>query len=112
VIWIEGAIGVLMVLAGYALRVWAMNRLAAVGIKGEQFYLPSYPERWLWRGPFRLRHPCYIGSLMMIAGLGICVFGWPGVVLAVPAVPFFEERIRYEQAIEKHGLGPGIPPED
>lgn len=95
-------LGLAMILAGQGLRLWAVRELRRVGVVGWEFLFPgSYNPGgpWLTRGPFRLRHPCYIGSLLIIGGVGVCALGLGGLALVVPALPFFEDRVWREERL-------------
>ena len=102
----EPATGALLVVGGLGLRAWAMVHLARAGVRGEAFNaIATPPHGYTHHGPYRfVRHPAYIGSMAFLAGLGVLAFGFPGVVLFVPAWPFFYDRIVREEKLRRHWL--------
>lgn len=75
-------LGILVMLGGFALRVWS-NRVLG------EFYTRTLrtveQQRLIQQGPYGvLRHPGYLGSLLMWAGAGLATFNWLAVVLIVP----------------------------
>lgn len=94
------AIGYVLFCAGLGLRLWSIYTLRGVGVSGTSFDLVKLPPRIASGGPYRLcRHPAYLGSLAMIAGVGMAALGAPGAVLAVPAWPFYWDRMVRENEI-------------
>jgi protein-S-isoprenylcysteine O-methyltransferase Ste14 len=92
--------GLALFLAGWALRRWALRELAKVGISSLlQLAIPAVPQRYTTSGPYRfLRHPCYLGSYLILAGVGLMVFGsLAGAALFVPAWPHYYQRILLEE---------------
>jgi protein-S-isoprenylcysteine O-methyltransferase Ste14 len=102
--WIPFAIGEIVVVAGVALRIWAiltLDRLFtfAVGIADD--------HRVMREGPYRLvRHPGYAGALLALAGIGIALANWVSVLilLAVP-VAVLTVRIGVEEEALTAALG-------
>ena len=85
--------GMVLVVLGYGLRVWGAQHLRQSGIADLAGTRIPPDGIYCTTGPYKyLKHPLYWGSLMVIAGIGVCVFGMSGLVLAIPAVPSFVER--------------------
>ncbi len=101
---VAGLAGEAMIVAGAALRVWAMITLDclftfAVGIQSG--------HRVVRHGPYRaIRHPGYAGALVALAGIGVALGSWLSVLvlLAVPLLAFVI-RIRVEEAALTAALG-------
>jgi protein-S-isoprenylcysteine O-methyltransferase len=77
-------LGILVMLGGLAFRMWS-NRVLG------EFYtrtLRTVVQQQLVRqGPYRiLRHPGYLGMLLMWAGAGLATFNWLVIVLIVPVM--------------------------
>lgn len=92
--------GLCIALAGWLLAARARKRLRPA-LWPARFWDLTEPRRYLTDGVFRLRHPAYIGHLVMIAGLGIACLGWGGVICALPAFPFYADRLLYEEDIRR-----------
>lgn len=77
------------------LRLWCARLLKKAGVNDyERLQRPLYIVR---RGPYRLvRHPMYVGSVVMLAGAGMLALGWGGVVLGYAVVPFLRARALME----------------
>jgi protein-S-isoprenylcysteine O-methyltransferase Ste14 len=96
---IPRALGVLLYLAGGCLREWARRHLARHAGLFDVLHV-TMPTRRVRSGPYkRLPHPMYLGSLMQFAGAGMVGLGWGGVVLFLPAVPFYGDRIIRENLL-------------
>jgi len=93
-----GWLGVVLMLLGMGLRVWAMRVLG-------RFYtrtlLTTADQRIVQEGPYRrVRHPGYSGTLLIWIGAGLAVSNW--IVLAVVALvccASYLYRIRTEEAM-------------
>ena len=93
-------IGILLVIGGFALRIWAGLTLRKEGVT--DLHGISLPIVIVSKGPYTLlEHPMYVGSMMVIGGVGVVAFGIWGVTLALPAYPFFEDRIHRENELLK-----------
>jgi len=93
-------LGLVVFLAGVGLRCWALRELGRVGISTLlQLAIPAVPREYTSRGPYRfMRHPCYLGSYLILAGLGIAIFGvWAGAALCLPAMPHYNQRKLLEE---------------
>lgn len=93
--------GVLLLLGGLGLAVWARRHLAAywsgaVGLKAEHRLIQSGPYAWV-------RHPIYLGLLVAMVGtallLGSGVLGWLGVALA--SAGFLRKLLQEEHVLEQ-----------
>jgi protein-S-isoprenylcysteine O-methyltransferase Ste14 len=86
--------GVALALVGEALRVWAAGHL-----EKSREVTRSGPYRWL-------RHPLYVGSFIMSAGLAIACWSLPVVVLiAVYMVSTVAAAVRTENAFLRETFG-------
>lgn len=94
---LQGLVGGLMILIGISLHVRAYSRLWGIADWG----LIVLPKRYVNDGVMRLRHPSYLGALLGIAGVGVLVSGLPGAALAVPALPFYADRIYREERLRR-----------
>ena len=97
---IQIAIGVILILSGFTLRIAAIRTLR------DCFTLQlGVPQRIVTSGLYRwVRHPSYLGSLIMIVGLSlVCIY----LALAYLAFVFFMARIVEEEAILNLGF-PGV----
>lgn len=92
--------GLLLVAVGLALRSWSMATLYKVGIGTLEFSDIIKPLSYTYKGPYRfMRHPAYLGSMMVLAGLGVLALGLQGAVIAVAAWPFYASRIYAENQL-------------
>ena len=97
-------IGVVLAVVGLVLRWWAYRTLTEAGLPYSGFMEPQRPTEYTEEGPYRwVRHPAYVGSLLLIAGVGIVGLGWGGAVLALPAWPLFALRIHQENRLRGDG---------
>jgi protein-S-isoprenylcysteine O-methyltransferase Ste14 len=93
-----GWIGIILILAGLALRVWAALTLG-------EFYtrtlLITDRQRVVESGPYRLiRHPGYLGDIILWAGAALATANWIAIVLIIPLmVAAYTYRIRYEETM-------------
>lgn len=92
------AVGIALITAGMGLRAWALHTLRhAAGLTWNSILSISRPPHYTTLGPYRwLRHPAYLGSMLAIAGVGALTLGWAGIILVLPAWPFFAKRM-YEE---------------
>ena len=93
-------VGLSVFLVGLGLRRWALRELRKAGIVTLlQLAVPAVPRFYTSRGPYRfLRHPCYLGSYLVLAGLGLAIFGaWAGAALCLPAMPHYNQRKLQEE---------------
>jgi protein-S-isoprenylcysteine O-methyltransferase Ste14 len=91
--------GIVIILLGFALRVWAVTTLGAsfrttVEINVNQEVIKS--------GPYKLiRHPSYTGLLMFCLGYGIAVQNWLSLLVAV-VLPL--SALIYRMQVEEKAL--------
>jgi len=101
--------GLYLVCLGATLRFFAHRALRASGLTDDQFFHGAPVGRYTREWPYSwMAHPCYVGSLLMLAGIGIIALGWSGAVLIVPAWPFYEERIRWERRMRGDARKAGV----
>jgi protein-S-isoprenylcysteine O-methyltransferase Ste14 len=102
--WIPVVVGLLLVVAGVAFRLWAMATLGRLFT----YQVSIQPGHTIVEsGPYRvLRHPSYTGALVALLGVGICLDNWLS-VLALVVVPLLGilVRIRVEEARLTAALG-------
>ena len=98
--WLTFGIGIAVLWAGFALRVsavWSLGRYfrREVTIEEGQTVHTSGPYRWV-------RHPAYLGDLLIAAGFGLAVGSWIGAAVALvltlvghlPRIRVEEEELR------------------
>jgi len=91
-------VGAMAIVAGGGLRWLAVIELREAGLTNDHFFLCEPGHRYTHRWPYSvLAHPCYVGSLLMLAGAGMIFLSWGGAAIALAAWPYYEERIRYER---------------
>jgi protein-S-isoprenylcysteine O-methyltransferase Ste14 len=97
-------LGILLIYAGIALRLYAIHVLGAffttvVAVAPEQAVIET--------GPYRLiRHPSYTGFLITLLGFGLCLTNWLSLlVIMACALIGFSYRIRVEEQVLQEQLG-------
>jgi len=95
--WAALTVGVAFVLIGGGLRVWAV---AVLGRFFRREVTIIEGQAIVRRGPYRLiRHPAYLGTIILVFGLGLAIGGWIGAVVAAAIeVAGLLPRIRVEEA--------------
>jgi protein-S-isoprenylcysteine O-methyltransferase Ste14 len=99
-----GAIGLIVMWLGLAIRVWAVAALGrafrtTVEVDPDQAIVTSGPYRWV-------RHPSYTGLLLIVAGFGLTVGNWLALALCVALpLPALLWRIHVEEAELTRVLG-------
>jgi len=94
-------IGLAMIATALLLHWRARRALRSVGIHPGTFDAVRRPTQYLATGVFRLRHPLYVSYLLFIGGVGALAFGPAGVALALPAAPFYAQRIAEEGRLRR-----------
>jgi protein-S-isoprenylcysteine O-methyltransferase Ste14 len=95
---VVGWVGLAIAVSGIALRLWANRTLG-------QFYtrtlLVTENQPVVRQGPYRLiRHPGYLGSILMWAGAGLATTNWVAVTVAVVVMfAAYVYRIQAEEAM-------------
>jgi protein-S-isoprenylcysteine O-methyltransferase Ste14 len=102
--WWTLGLGVALVLAGVALRGWAILSLGPY-FRREVTIEPG--QRLVHRGPYRLlRHPAYTGIFLACGGLGLAFGSWVGAAVAVLVVfAGMLPRIRVEERVLAQAFG-------
>jgi len=97
-------LGIVLILAGVALRVYAVNTFGAyfttsVSIATQQHIITA--------GPYRLvRHPSYTGILLALLGLALCYTNWLSLLSIVGfSLIGIGYRIRVEESVLQAQLG-------
>lgn len=92
--------GVILFVLGMSLRFWAMFHLRRAGVLDcERIQIPTFRVK---SGPYRLcGHPMYLGSVMVLSGVGMIGLGWGGIVLGYTAVPVLRIRALSEDDLLK-----------
>ena len=98
------SVGLGLILAGLALRWWAilsLKRSFTVDVAIAE------GQRLIDTGLYRLiRHPSYTGSLLSFLGLGLALGNWPSlVVIVVPITAAFHYRMGVEERALRAGFG-------
>jgi protein-S-isoprenylcysteine O-methyltransferase Ste14 len=99
-------VGLMLFVAGFALRAWSLAHLKKVGIETvpELSTTSIPPHGYTDQGPYEVaNHPAYIGSVMSFLGLGWLIFAafWPGVLVAWVSVPHFIHRAAEEDRLRR-----------
>ena len=97
------ALGLVVAVAGIALRWWAVLTLG-------RFFttrVMTRPDQTVVQnGPYRfVRHPSYTGALMTVLGVLLCNLNWLSLACFVVALPGFAYRIRVEERALESALG-------
>jgi protein-S-isoprenylcysteine O-methyltransferase len=97
--WVTLGLGVALVIAGTALRAWA---ILSLGRYFRRDVTIESGQRIVRRGPYRvLRHPSYAGIFLIFAGFGLAFGSWVGAAAALLiVVAGLLPRIR----VEEHAL--------
>jgi protein-S-isoprenylcysteine O-methyltransferase Ste14 len=100
-----GVVGLLLMWAGLAIRVWAIVVLGrsfrmTVEVDADQKVIDSGPYRWV-------RHPSYSGILLLMLGLGLYYGNWAAllILLVLPTATLIH-RIFVEEAVLTEVMGP------
>ena len=92
---ISALTGALLFTAGILVRLWAARTFQRQGFTDWERI--GVPKVIVEDGPYRwLRHPMYLGTILMMAGAGIAALGWGGAVLAYAVVPVLRWRVVLE----------------
>ena len=96
-------LGLMLVIAGIALAVWARVRLAGnwssdVTLKHGHELVVDGPYRWA-------RHPIYTGVLLALAGTALAIGEWRAAVAAAIATAAFWRKVRLEEALLRREFG-------
>jgi protein-S-isoprenylcysteine O-methyltransferase Ste14 len=92
-------IGIMIILLGFALRVWAVTTLGASFRTTVEI---NVNQKVIKNGPYKLiRHPSYTGLLMFCLGYGIAVQNWLSLIVAV-VLPL--SALIYRMQVEEKAL--------
>ncbi len=97
-------LGIALLLAGVALRLYAMRTLGRFFTRRVAIHTGQVVVQ---NGPYRLiRHPSYTGALVTLLGLGLALTNWASLiaVLIIPAIGFLY-RIPIEERALAEALG-------
>ena len=95
-------VGVFLVVFGLLLRHLGIQELQKLGLSLNDIETIKQPPEYTNKGIYKhLKHPLYIGAVFMIGGVGIMVFGIKGIVLVMPSLPFYFDRILKEESLRK-----------
>jgi protein-S-isoprenylcysteine O-methyltransferase len=97
-------LGVLLFIAGLALRWWSIIVLGRFFTVDVQI---ASDHELIEAGPFRLlRHPSYSGVLLAFAGFGFSLANWTAIfVLLLPITAAFIRRVAVEEEALRNALG-------
>jgi len=99
-----GWIGVILMLVGLGLRIWASRTLGA-------FYtrtlLIQTEQRIIDVGPYKvIRNPGYLGDLIMFISAGLAVMNWiSAIVITLAMINAYVYRIRTEETMLQSAFG-------
>ncbi len=102
--WATLWVGVVLMVAGGALRVWSVM---ALGPYFRRVVAVEEGHRVIDSGPYQyVRHPSYTAVLLALTGFGLALGNWASVVacLVVPLVGYLQ-RIRVEERALSRALG-------
>lgn len=90
-------VGLIVMLLGLAFRAWSMRVLGASYTRT----LRVSAQEVVDRGPYRyVRHPGYLGSILIWIGFAIALADWVGIVVIVPLmVGVYVYRIQAEETM-------------
>ena len=96
-------VGVAVMWLGLAIRIWAVVALGSafrttVEVEPGQTVVTSGPFRWI-------RHPSYVGLLLVVVGFAVAAASWPAVVASLLPLPALVRRIVLEEAELTRVLG-------
>ena len=105
--WVSFALGVTLMVAGIAIRQWAVQTLGPLFTREVRI---QEGHRLVTAGPYRLvRHPSYAAGLLSDAGFGLALGNWLSILAAVvPILAVMLWRIRVEEDALRRGLGTDV----
>jgi protein-S-isoprenylcysteine O-methyltransferase len=102
--WVWVILGVLVMLAGFTLRV---GSIVVLGRFFRRDVTVEVAQRVVRRGPYGyVRHPAYAGNLLVALGFGLALANWLSIAARV-VLPYLAllPRIRVEEAALENALG-------
>jgi protein-S-isoprenylcysteine O-methyltransferase len=105
--WVSFAFGVALMVAGIAVRQWAIQTLGPFFTREVRI---QEGHSLVAAGPYRLvRHPSYAAGLLSDAGFGLALGNWLSILAAVvPILAVMLRRIRIEEDALRRGLGADV----
>lgn len=101
---IVAGIGAVLFLGGTVLR-WIAKACLQEHFSHSLRVLPTH--RVIMHGPYRvIRHPAYLGTLLIVAGNSLLFNSWSGLLLVVIMFPLAWRRIVKEETLLRTALGP------
>lgn len=93
-----GVGGLAIMLGGLTLKVWAMDTLGAFFTRT---LLVKKEQHIVQEGPYHfIRHPGYLGSILMFVGAAVATLNWIAVIVIAAAIlTAYSYRIRAEEAM-------------
>jgi protein-S-isoprenylcysteine O-methyltransferase Ste14 len=103
-VWWPVIAGVALIWIGSALRVWS---IVVLGRYFKLMVVVQENHQVIDRGPYRwLRHPSYLGGIMLMAGIGLAEGGWVStMVMLFAGIAAFVVRLRFEERVLVETLG-------
>jgi protein-S-isoprenylcysteine O-methyltransferase Ste14 len=101
---IVAACGIVLMLAGMAIRYWAVRTLGAFYTRTLRV---SSGHQVVDSGPYRfVRHPGYVGTILLLGGAAVATANWVAIIVG-PAlvVAMYVLRIRAEETMLRSELG-------
>ncbi len=101
-----GDVGVALMLAGLGMRLWSMRTL---GRYYTRTLLISEEQPFITKGPYRvIRHPGYLGTLLVMIGLSVAEANWIAVVVVASLMLVaYHRRMNAEEAMLGTAFGDG-----
>jgi protein-S-isoprenylcysteine O-methyltransferase Ste14 len=101
--WVVFAVGLLVALAGFGLRLWAIRVL---GGSFTTVITARSDQQVVDHGPYRLiRHPSYAGALVTVLGAALCFNNWLSLLAVAPVFLAYSYRARVEEATLEDRVG-------
>ena len=101
---LTGWAGIVIMVGGMSLRFWANRALGAYYTRTLRI---AHEQRIAQNGPYRrIRHPGYLGDVLMWVGAGLASVNWiTGLIIVVGLLAAYGYRIRAEEAMLAEAFG-------